>query len=224
MVAAVLTLAVLAAAVVGTRWWGGGQAELAAGSPQGGPAAATPTPSDAASRPAVPAESAPAPEPPAAPAPPAAAQERQAAVPAGFDLYEDPTGFAVAIPAGWEVAKEASSTFVREPGGRRYLQVDQTREPKPDPVADWQAQEPRASQRLAGYQRIRIDPLDYRGWDAADWEFTWRADAGPRRVLNRGFITAPDRAYALYWSVPAEQWEAARDDFEVFAATFRAAT
>ena len=51
-----------------------------------------------------------------------------------------------------------------------------------------------------------------------------QAYGGPRRVLNRGFITAPDRAYALYWSVPAEQWEAGRDDYEVFAATFRPAT
>ena len=164
------------------------------------------------------------PAPPSQPEQSQSAPQQVAAVPAGFELYEDPTGFAVAIPAGWEVAREQSSTFVREPGGRRYLQVDQTRAPKPDPVADWRAQATRASQRLAGYEQIRIDPLDYRGWEAADWEFTWRAAGGPRRVLNRGFITAPDRAYALYWSVPAEQWEAGRDDYEVFAATFRPAT
>ena len=27
------------------------------------------------------------------------------------------------------------------------------------------------------------------------------------RVLNRNVVTAPDQAYALYWSVPASRWE-----------------
>jgi hypothetical protein len=222
MVIALVGLVVLAAAALGPGWFNG-DPEMAASSPEATPPmpAASQPPSAAASTPV---ESAAAPEQPARPAPPQAAPGQGVTLPAGFEHYEDPTGFAVAIPAGWVVAKERSSTFVREPGGRRYLQVDQTREPKSDPAADWRQQEPRVSQRLAGYERIRIDPLDYRGWEAADWEFTWRAEGDPRRVLNRGFITAPDRAYALYWSVPAEQWEDALDDYEVFAATFRPAT
>ena len=217
LIAALVGLVLVSATAFGAGWFDG-DLEVAAGSP---PHATPPAP------PPSPSPSAAASTPVESPAPPVQSQPAPqvvAAAPPGFELYEDPTGFAVAIPAGWEVAREQSSTFVREPGGRRYLQIGQTRAPKPDPVADWRDQETRVSQRLAGYEQIRIDPLDYRGWEAADWEFTWRASGGPRRVLNRGFITAPDRAYALYWSVPAEQWEAGRNDYEVFAATFRPAT
>jgi len=201
-----VSLALLAAAVVAGAVLLNDRGPEGASSTQG----ATPTAASSASAASTPSESTPS--------------AQAAAIPAGYALYEDPTGFAVAIPAGWEVDKQGGSTFAREPGGRRYLQVDQTREPKPDPAADWTAQETGVSRRLAGYQRIRIDPVDFRGWQGADWEFTWQAEGGQRRVLNRGFITAADRAYALYWSVPAEQWEASLADYEVFAATFQPAT
>ena len=44
-------------------------------------------------------------------------------VPAGFQLYEDPSGFSVAVPEGW-TAEQTSDTAVdiREPGGSRFLQ------------------------------------------------------------------------------------------------------
>ena len=202
---------------------------VGAGSASGAtPTVSAPTPTPPTDQPASPptatAPPAPAESVPAGTAPARPAPAQPGAVPAGYELYQDSTGFAVAVPAGWQVTTERGSTFVREPGGRRYLQIDQTRKPKDDPAADWAAQENGVSRRLAGYERIRIDPLTYRGWKAADWEFTWQADGGPRRVLNRGLITAADRAYALYWSVPAEQWEASLAEYDVFAATFRPAS
>ena len=215
--ALLVVVGVTAAVLVNDRGSGVGAGSASGATPT--TAAPTPTPTPTEPGPSTLAES-----PTAQTAPAESSPAQPAAIPAGYQLYEDSTGFAVAIPAGWQVAKEGSSTFVREPDGRRYLQIDQTREPKPDPAADWAAQESGVSRRLADYQRIRIDPLDYRGWEAADWEFTWRAEGGQRRVLNRGFITAADRAYALYWSVPAEQWQDSLADYDVFAASFRPAT
>ena len=159
-----------------------------------------------------------------APAPEEGAQDTgAAAVPAGFELYTDPTGFSVAVPAGWEAEREGPRVYISDPASRAYLLVDQTDDPEPDAVADWQQQEPAVADRLENYARIgEIEAVDYRGWQAADWEFVFGPDHSTH-VLNRNVITGPDRAYALYWSVPSSQWEAMLPVHEQIAATFQPA-
>ena len=72
--------------------------------------------------------------PPPAPStsPPATTPEetQPEGVPAGYTLYEDPTGFSVAVPDGWEPVRDGSRVDFREPGGSRFLRVDQTDDPK----------------------------------------------------------------------------------------------
>ena len=145
------------------------------------------------------------------------------AVPAGFRRHDDPTGFSIAVPEGWTRSTQSTRTYFREPGTGRYLQVDQTTHPKPDAVADWQRQETAVARRLPGYRRIRIEAVPYRGWDAADWEFTWRSGGRRVHVLSRNVRVSDERAYALYWSVPHDRWTESRPLFDVFAATFRPA-
>ncbi len=145
-------------------------------------------------------------------------------LPPGFTRYTDPTGFSVAVPDGWDVVRDEPRVDFVEPGGGRFLRVDQTDAPQPDPVADWENQEVSASERLPSYQRIRIEPVDYRNYNAADWEFTWApADGPPLHVLNRNLITAPDQAYALYWSTPEAEWESSLEMFQLFADSFQPA-
>jgi hypothetical protein len=84
--------------------------------------------------------------------------------------------------------------------------IDQTRYPKSDPVQDWLNNEAARKSGYDRYHRIRIEAVHY--WDkAADWEFTYTSKGGtPLHVLNRGFVTAPDQAYSIYWSTRADQW------------------
>jgi hypothetical protein len=145
------------------------------------------------------------------------------AVPSGFRRYRDPTGFSVAVPAGWTRSKKGSSVFFSDPAGRGYLQIDQTEKPKADVLADWRKQESSASRRFPGYQRIRLERVDYRSWDAADWEFTWRASGGALHVLNRNVRVSDKRAYALLWSIPAQQWQQRRSTFSTIAGSFQPA-
>lgn len=141
-------------------------------------------------------------------------------VPVGFDIYQDETGFSLAIPTGWQVSTEGPRRVFTDPATGRFLKVDQTDTPQTDPVADWEAQEDSIS--LTGYERIRIERAAWRNWDAADWEFTWQGDNGPVHVLNRNVITEPgEQAYALYWSTPESEWEDSFQTFEVFERTFR---
>lgn len=128
-------------------------------------------------------------------------------VPAGMKRYTDPSGFSVAVPQGWQAERDGPRVYLRDPASSAYLLVDQTDSPAADPVADWQQQEPAVADRLANYERLgEIVAVDFRGWQAADWQFVFGRDQGTR-VLNRNVVTAPDKAYALYWSVPTSRWE-----------------
>jgi hypothetical protein len=143
-------------------------------------------------------------------------------VPAGFERHTDASGFSVAIPTGWTMQREGAHIYFREPGGSRFLLVDQTDQPKADPVADWREQEAARKDGYADYQRIRIEPVDYFE-KAADWEFTYSTSSGPRHVLIRGVVTSAHQAYGLYWSTPDSRWNESLPLYRTITATFRPA-
>jgi hypothetical protein len=139
-------------------------------------------------------------------------------------MYTDRTGFSIAVPGDWAVSREDRMVFFRERDGEgRVLGVDQTDQPKPDPVADWQAQERKRRGGYNDYQRVKIAPVDY--FDkAADWEWTYTSRNNNRlHVVNRGFITSPNQAYAIYWSTLDSRWAANQKDFALIVASFRPA-
>lgn len=206
IVVGLVTLAALTAAVVvfGLRLGGDNQ-------PAGRHAAAPPA--TVASRRAGPTASAPA-------------SPSATAVPAGFVRYTDASGFSLDVPSGWSVTHQGTDghlTYLREPGGGRYLLIDHGTQPKPDPVADWTQQEQQRRGGWPDYHRIRIVAVPHYFVASADWEFTYTADAGPVHVINRGTVTDAHDAYGMFWSTPAAQWNASLPYFSVFTSTFRPA-
>ena len=146
------------------------------------------------------------------------------ALPAGFFWYHDRTGFSIGVPTGWHVSHVGHLVYVQDPSSGRLLIIDQTRHPKPDPLADWRQQEASRISTYPGYHRIRLQAVHYAQAErAADWEFTYYQNGQLIHVLNRNILASPDRAYALYWSVPASEWGASYHFFQTFAATFRPA-
>jgi hypothetical protein len=143
-------------------------------------------------------------------------------LPAGWRIYRDRTGFSVAVPSGWRITRTGSIVYFRERDGSRVLGIDQTDSPKPDPLKDWQQQEAYRVDRgdWNDYERIKIVRVDYFD-SAADWEFTYAGTGGRVHVVNRNFITAPDKAYAIYWSTPDSAWEDNLDEFALITSTFR---
>ncbi|HEY5360390.1 MAG TPA: serine/threonine-protein kinase [Streptosporangiaceae bacterium] len=147
-----------------------------------------------------------------------------AGAPAGFHVYADPTGFSIAIPDGWNVSHQGGYVYIRDPAGGRFLLIDQSTHPKPDPLADWRQQEANRMGTYPDYHRIRLESVSYpQAEKAADWEFTYTGQGGPVHVLNRNVLANPGHAYALYWSTPASQWSASFPIFQVLARTFRPA-
>ena len=161
-----------------------------------------------------------APETPA-PSEPAPQADPAAGVPAGLEPYTDESGFSVAVPAGWQAQRDGQRVRFDDPASGRYLLVDQTDQPQPDALADWQRQEPTVAQRLDGYELVDLERVSVPGaQDAADWEFR---HSGVVQVVNRNLLVRADKAYALYWSGRQETWEADRQLFDAVASTFQPA-
>jgi serine/threonine protein kinase len=141
--------------------------------------------------------------------------------PAGYKLYEDPTGFSLAVPNGWHAVQSSPTAVdIKSPDGASFLRVDQTDQPKDDAKKAWEEQEKSVKKDLPNYHRISIETVDYNGWDAADWEFTFGNNT---HVLNRGFVPDSSHGYALYLSTPEDQWASSQDVFQTAADTFKPA-
>jgi hypothetical protein len=147
--------------------------------------------------------------PPSPPAPPGFV------LPAGWQLRDDGTGFKVPVPDGWEFGRDDDGRALwQDRSTGRLILIDQTRQPKPDPVQDWKNNENARRDGYRDYKRLRLEEVPY--FDkAADWEFTYTSSGTPVHVLNRGFITAPDQAYSIYWRTPAATWDENRANLQV---------
>jgi hypothetical protein len=161
---------------------------------------------------------------PSAPPPTFVPSPAALVLPPGWHIYTDGTGFSVAVPASWPVTREGTMVYFREPGGAKVLGIDQTDQPKPDPVADWTGKEQYRVARgdFPGYRRVRMAEVDY-FIKAADWEFTYLRGGSRVHVNNRGFITSPNRAYGMWWSTADSRWAQYLPDLRLIQRSFRPA-
>ena len=159
---------------------------------------------------------------PSASGPPSAtASLGPATIPTGFSRYAG-TGYTVGIPAGWPPKARSSGVVdARDPGSARFIRLITV-----DSTASALSQLTTAEQQFendptyGSYQRLKLRKIDYRGLDAADWEFTFTLDGEPRHVLYRG-IVSNGRTFGLYLSTPADKWTGSTNVFQVAATTFR---
>jgi tRNA A-37 threonylcarbamoyl transferase component Bud32 len=124
---------------------------------------------------------------------------------AAESTHQGNQGYSIGLPKGWKYQSTgAAGDRFTGPDGQKLL-IAWTSTPKGDPVADWKSQE-RYMQR-AQYKKIRIEKVDYRDWNTADWEFTY-TDGGTRyRTIDRGFVVDDRQGYALMYTAKAARWD-----------------
>ncbi|MGW1909662.1 protein kinase domain-containing protein [Streptomyces sp. NPDC002076] len=130
-------------------------------------------------------------------------------------------GYSIGLPKGWSYkSTDSAGDRYTGPDGQRLL-IGWTGTPKDDPVADWENLE--RSMVRSQYHRIRIEKVDYRGWNTADWEFTYVGDDGTKyRTIDRGFVVNGHLGYGLMYTAKAADWDSAlcKDTWQTLTASF----
>ncbi|WP_208899242.1 protein kinase domain-containing protein [Streptomyces incarnatus] len=129
-------------------------------------------------------------------------------------------GYSIGLPKGWKYQStgDAGDRYTG-PDGQKLL-IGWTGSPKSDPVADWENQE--HAMIRSQYQRIRIEKVGYRGWNTADWEFTY-VDGGTKyRAIDRGFVVNGRLGYGMMYTAKAANWDSAlrKDTWKTLTASF----
>ncbi|MFG3658179.1 serine/threonine-protein kinase [Streptomyces sp. NPDC047706] len=140
---------------------------------------------------------------------------------AAQSTYQGGQGYSIGLPKGWKYgSSDAAGDRFTGPGGQKLL-IAWTSTPKDDPVQDWENQERYMTR--SQYDRIRIAQVDYRGWNTADWEFTY-VDGGTKyRTIDRGFVVNDRQGYALMYTAKAATWGGASREstWRTLTETFR---
>ncbi|MFE0802904.1 serine/threonine-protein kinase [Streptomyces sp. NPDC058812] len=134
--------------------------------------------------------------------------------------HQGKQGYTLGLPEGWKYRTTGSAgDRFAGPNGQKLL-VAWTSTPKDDPVADWKNQE--RSMVRSQYKKIRIEKVGYRGWNAADWEFTYTDGGTKYRTVDRGFVVNDHQGYALMYTAKAADWDSdlRRDTWRTLTKTF----
>ncbi|MEV2216277.1 protein kinase [Streptomyces sp. NPDC050997] len=145
-------------------------------------------------------------------------------VPASWVRHEDPVGFSVYLPKGWDrqvfgVDGDLTQIDYSPDDGKHFLRIAIDTSPDfSDPTAH-QLDLEQQLLRLRDYERVSLHDNLYRDRDGARWEYTWTALAkdtdypGPRRAVEETYMSRDGVEYAIYMSSPAKDWATTSKQF-----------
>ena len=145
-----------------------------------------------------------------------------AAAPAGWATHSD-SGWTVAVPASYAVGSFDGFPQYKDSATGRTLRVSTTAPGggKANAVQDRRDQAAAFARSHGDYREISIVRANYRGFEAADWEFTYSSGGTGLHALSRVFVVG-GRGYSLYFQTRAsDDWAAARAQFDQIAAAFQ---
>jgi hypothetical protein len=139
----------------------------------------------------------------------------------GYTPYRG-ASFAASIPNGWKSDPQGTGVLdFNDPSNDRFIRFVSNVESGGDLVGGFQAAEKQFTGAHQDYHQIVIHQVSYRGYPAADWEFTYAKDGGTRHVLYRSF-TVNSKTYGIYISAPEPLYQATLPVFNEAAKTFAA--
>ena len=129
---------------------------------------------------------------------------------AGYYRFANSTGFSIGVPAGWQISHVGHYVYIRDPADSGiFLLIDQSDQPQPNALADWQQQAAARQSSYPDYHLIRLQAVSYpQAEQAADWEFSYDRCGVIVHILSRNVLANARHAYALYWSTPESDWNA----------------
>ena len=137
--------------------------------------------------------------------------------------YQDPeTGFRIDYPSDWRVSREGQYTDFRHPEAAAALRVVVQDANNTSPEAAWLDLERRFREQQQSYSRIRIRPVEFRTFSAAEWEFTYKNANSNVQLHNRdlGVVTGA-KAFTLNFESQARNWSVVKAFMERFESSFK---
>ncbi|MFE6975368.1 serine/threonine-protein kinase [Streptomyces sp. NPDC057682] len=166
------------------------------------------------------------PKPTASPSPkPSPSASGDPTVPDGWRRVQDPSGFSILMPIGWERRVEGTNIDYTPDGGVHYLRISV--DPAPDfedSYTHMQNLETSLSKRLPDYVNLEMNSNVYRDCPGSIWEFTWTEKNGEKRHAIDQMYYAQEGGpeYALYMTGPADDWDITRDRFNTMLRSWKA--
>ncbi|WP_240139390.1 serine/threonine-protein kinase [Streptomyces sp. MUM 178J] len=151
---------------------------------------------------------------------------REAVNSAEWRRVQDPEGFSLLVPQGWQRQLDGDQIDYTPDNGRHRIRI--SIEATPDfenPYMHMLSMEKGLQKRLPDYRRMKLDQNTFRDQTlSAIWEFTWtekQNHPGPRRAIDQMYYGDDGTEYALYMSGPADDWETTRQQFDVMVQSWR---
>ena len=151
----------------------------------------------------------------------------QPGVPAGWQRHNDPAGFTIYLPPGWQrsisIDEDGLTQVDYSPDKGKHL-VRVAVDTAPDFTSSYEHMSNLDAQisDLKNYTRLSLKKVLFRDLPGARWEYTWDAlakdpphyFAAPYRTIDVGFMERDGTEYAIYASSPTADWATTRKDFD----------
>ncbi|MFE9439734.1 serine/threonine-protein kinase [Streptomyces sp. NPDC006602] len=158
---------------------------------------------------------------------PSPTEEPQGAVPAGWKQYDDPAGFSLYLPEGWERSvsikrKDGLQQIDYSPDrGEHLVRIAVDTSPDyDDPHVHQVELEQQLVRQLVDYERLSMQRQIYRDRQGSRLEYKWTAQVkgsrppGAYRAVDLMYIARSGVEYAIYMASPVEDWATTRKQFQ----------
>jgi serine/threonine protein kinase len=139
----------------------------------------------------------------------------------GYSYFADPHGFHIAVPDGWTIERIGTTVCFRDPDNVRILSIDDSRNPKGDPIQACQAEAGQLVKAgaLPQYQLLGIDRVPLLN-KAADWEYRYTNASEVRMHATTRWFASGSGAYALGWITRDFDWDQNRATYGLIQSSF----
>jgi hypothetical protein len=145
------------------------------------------------------------------------------AAPKGYKEHTA-AGFSAAVPADWKLAASGGeATFSGPKDSGMRIVVEQVSAQTDGGLSELGRLETDGD--LESYIQVQLQEVNYRGWKAADWEYTYTTPNGvPMHALTRYVTINDSTAFKIAFDLPELKWDDQAETRKVFLDTFRQTT
>jgi len=138
-----------------------------------------------------------------------------------WSKYTDPdTGFTIDYPSDWRVTREGNYTDFRHPDSAAALRVVVQDSNSRSAEAAWLDLERRFRTEQQSYSRIRLEPTEFKGFTAAEWEFTYERRNVQLHNLDLGVVTGA-KGFTLNFEARQSDWNIVKAFMDRFQDSFQ---